>query len=80
MLLFTRKEQEVIIIGDGLIKILVSSINGKQVKIGIEAPKEVPIHREEIYKEIKARGGNLLKKNNEGAFTIHRSRWRPAGD
>jgi len=62
MLLFTRKEQELIIIGDGLIKILVSSINGKQVKIGIEAPKEVPIHREEIYKEIKARGGNLLKK------------------
>jgi carbon storage regulator len=39
-------------IGDN-VKITVSEINGRQVRIGIEAPKEVPIHREEIFNRVQ---------------------------
>lgn len=49
MLVLTRKLGESIIIGDNLIKLKVLSIGGENVRIGIEAPKEFSVHREEIY-------------------------------
>ncbi|MBN1828880.1 MAG: carbon storage regulator CsrA [Deltaproteobacteria bacterium] len=52
MLILTRKENEAIKIGDG-IRITVLSIKGKQVRIGIEAPGELPVHREEVYRIIQ---------------------------
>lgn len=51
MLILTRKTGEAIAIGDG-IKIRVLEIKGGQVKIGVEAPPEVMVHREEIYLRI----------------------------
>ena len=51
MLILTRKTGEAIAIGDG-IKIRVLEIKGGQVKIGVEAPAEVMVHREEIYLRI----------------------------
>ena len=55
MLVLTRRQQESVIIGEnGEIKITVLRINGNQVKIGIDAPKELPINREEIYERINA--------------------------
>ena len=51
MLILARKPGEAIAIGDG-IKIRVLEIKGGQVKIGIEAPVEVMVHREEIYLRI----------------------------
>ncbi|NLK07681.1 MAG: carbon storage regulator CsrA [Firmicutes bacterium] len=53
MLVLTRKIDESIIIGDD-IKIVVVDIRGDQVKVGIDAPREIPVHREEIYAEIQA--------------------------
>ena len=47
MLVLTRKENESLII-DGDIKLTVISVKGGQVRLGIEAPKDVPIHREEL--------------------------------
>jgi carbon storage regulator len=52
MLVLTRRLGETIIIADN-IRITVVDIEGRQVKIGIDAPKEVSIFREEVYERIK---------------------------
>ncbi len=52
MLILTRRANESLMIGDD-IKITVLGIKGNQVRIGIDAPKDVPVHREEIYQRIK---------------------------
>ena len=52
MLVLTRKIGESIAI-DGHIKIRVVQIKGKQVRLGIEAPKETKIHREEVFNVIE---------------------------
>ena len=52
MLVLTRKSGEKIQIGDD-ISILIMEIKGKQVKLGIDAPSDVKVHREEIYHRIK---------------------------
>ncbi len=51
MLILSRRCQETIVIGDD-VNITVLSVIGNQVRIGIDAPKEVPVHREEIYYQI----------------------------
>lgn len=53
MLVLSRKQDEKIIIGDS-ITLMVVSIQGDKVRLGIEAPKEVSIHREEVYKAIQS--------------------------
>lgn len=52
MLVLMRKQGEKIMIGED-IEIQILDINGLQVKIGVKAPKDVPVHREEIYLKIK---------------------------
>ena len=51
MLILTRKSGETLRIGDN-IKVRVLGIKGGQVRIGIEAPGEVPVHREEVHQRI----------------------------
>jgi carbon storage regulator len=52
MLILTRKLGENIRIGDN-IRIVILDIKGSQVKLGIEAPSDVSVHREEIYEKIR---------------------------
>lgn len=52
MLVLSRKQDEKIIIGDS-ITLMVISIQGDKVRLGIEAPKHVSIHREEVYQAIQ---------------------------
>ncbi len=53
MLALTRKKGESIIIGDN-VEVVILGVTGDQVKIGIHAPKEISVHRKEIYEQIKA--------------------------
>ena len=53
MLILTRKIGETIVIGDD-VKITVLGVRGNQACIGIDAPKETSVHREEIYNRIKS--------------------------
>lgn len=53
MLVLTRKRNESIVVGDN-IEITVVDIQGDQVRIGINAPKNVSIHRKEVYLEIQS--------------------------
>lgn len=52
MLILTRKIGERIIIGRE-ISVTVIGVNGNQVRLGIDAPRQTPVHREEIYRRIK---------------------------
>ena len=52
MLVLSRKKNESIVINDE-ITIVVVEIRGDKVRLGIEAPKEVPVHRREVYEAIK---------------------------
>lgn len=52
MLILTRRVGESLMIGDE-INVTVLSIRGNQVRIGVNAPKNVSVHREEIYERIK---------------------------
>ncbi|MEK7639879.1 MAG: carbon storage regulator CsrA [Patescibacteria group bacterium] len=67
MLVLTRKLGESIAIGDD-IKITILGIHGRQTRIGIEAPKMVSIHREEIALRIRAEAAIAEKNNKEKKF------------
>ena len=61
MLALTRKKGESLVINNN-IEITILDIRGDQIKIGIQAPKEVPVYRKEIYLQIQ--------KENEAAISV----------
>ncbi len=62
MLILTRHVGETLMIGDE-VAITVLGVKGNQVRIGINAPKEVPVHREEIYLRIKNEEENSARSD-----------------
>lgn len=64
MLVLTRKRNESIIISDE-IKVTIVEVKGDQVKLGITAPKEVTVHREEIYLEIQRENKLAVQSETE---------------
>jgi carbon storage regulator len=59
MLILTRKIGETIIIGDN-VKVTVLGVEGRQVRLGIDAPKEISVHRQEIYDKIAAENASMV--------------------
>lgn len=53
MLILTRKPGEAIVINDN-IRVIVLGMKGNQIRLGVEAPTDVPVHREDIQERIKA--------------------------
>lgn len=62
MLVFSRKKEQSIMVGDN-IEIVIINIGRETVKLGINAPKEVTIHRKEVFVEIE-------KQNKEAAVSV----------
>ncbi|AXH64674.1 MULTISPECIES: carbon storage regulator CsrA [Providencia] len=60
MLILTRRVSEEVMIGDD-IKIKILGVKGNQVRIGVAAPEDVSVHREEIYQRV------LAERNNASA-------------
>lgn len=68
MLVLSRQRDESIIIGDNIV-ITVVDIRGDKVRLGIDAPTEIPVHRQEIYDAIQRenlRASRITPKDTEG--------------
>lgn len=65
MLVLSRKKNESIVINDN-VTIVVVEIRGDKVRLGVEAPKEVPVHRNEVYEAIKRNGGRRDGGRSDG--------------
>ena len=63
MLALTRKKGESIVVGDE-IEVVVLNVTGEQVRLGIVAPKRIPVHRKEIFEQIQAENKQALDSAN----------------
>ena len=64
MLVLTRKSNQSIMIGDE-VEVSVLAVMGEKVRIGIQAPRSVPVYRKEVYVEIKREAGDETAEVNE---------------
>jgi carbon storage regulator len=66
MLVLSRKRDERIVIGDNIV-ITVVDVRGDKVRLGIEAPAEIPVHRQEILEAVKRAAAQAEQKAEPGA-------------
>ncbi|OYW02196.1 MAG: carbon storage regulator [Acidobacteria bacterium 37-65-4] len=77
MLVFTRKLDEAIVIGDG-VEVRVLRVGKDSVRIGVSAAPHVPVHRREIYDQIKAANVSAVADADSVDAVIQRLRKGPA--
>jgi len=76
LLVLTRKRDESIIIGDN-IRIVVVDVRGDQVKLGIDAPRNISVHREEVYLEIQEENRRAALRGAQGIDALDALLRRP---
>ena len=67
MLILTRRVGETIVIGDD-VTVTVLGVRGNQVRLGVNAPKEVAVHREEIYQRIQMEKGGEKAPSDDNSL------------
>ena len=67
MLVLSRQKDESIVIGkEGAIEVVIVDVRGDTVRLGITAPKEIPVHRREIYDAIQREKGEQSQQEEQG--------------
>jgi carbon storage regulator len=69
MLVLSRHRDESIMIGDDVVVTIVD-IRGDKVRLGIDAPQDIPVHRQEVYEAIQRENRNATKLENADARRI----------
>ncbi len=72
MLALSRKKNEAIVINNN-IEITILEIKGEQVKLGISAPKEVPVYRKEVYLQIQESNKNAMSVDADALSKLFQS-------
>ncbi len=77
MLVLSRQRDESIMIGDDVVVTIVD-VRGDKVRLGINAPKEIPVHRQEIYEAIKRENRRAIQIQPEDVGSLRNSLSTPA--
>jgi carbon storage regulator len=72
VLVLSRKVNQAIMIGDD-VRIVIVAVDRDQVKLGVEAPREISVHRSEIYDEIKRTGRSTAQERRPAQPIIHKN-------
>jgi carbon storage regulator len=78
MLVLSRQRDESIIIGDNVV-VTVVDVRGDKVKLGIEAPHDIPVHRREVYEAIRRENLQAAKLRPEDTRSLGRTAPRDRG-
>ncbi len=78
MLILTRRVGETVMIGED-VTVTVLGVKGNQVRIGVNAPREVAVHREEIFERIKREEAGDAPAADEDAMSAADGRFAPQG-
>ncbi|MEQ8210399.1 MAG: carbon storage regulator CsrA [Lacipirellulaceae bacterium] len=71
MLVLSRQRDESIIIGDNVV-ITIVDVRGDKVKLGIDAPQEIPVHRREVYEAIRRENEQAAKLRPDEVRTLNK--------
>ena len=80
MLVLTRRPNQSIVVGGGEIVITVLEVRGDQVRIGIKAPREVQVHRDEVWAELQKANRAAALSNREAIQRLQELRKQPPRD
>ncbi len=69
MLILTRRPGESLYLGDD-IKVTVLGVQGKQIKLGLEVPREMTVYREEVYRRVQEQNADALDTNQEDVQAV----------
>lgn len=79
MLVLTRRAGESIVIGND-VTVTVLEVRGDQIRLGIDAPRDVPIHREEVYVQVQAENRGAVANAARTAAILRQARPAPTSE